>query len=151
MPNTSTDAVTAERRRGRPRLDPDKRRRSEIYVRMPAALEVRLKRDAKRANRSMTKEIQVRLEESYLRDEIYGGSTMASMFRKMAEIALAIEKQHKDKSLFDDFRVFILIKAIWDDIIRQSIPRPDDDLLAEVCRGWDACRAGNRVTHEHKA
>jgi hypothetical protein len=152
MSDTNASTVTVKRRRGRPRLDPDKRQRPEIYVRMPSALEERLKRDAQIANRSLTKEIEVRLERSYLRDEIYGGSKMAAMFREMADIALGMERQHEGRSFFDDFRVFVQVSKIWEDFIKRWMPRPDDELLAEVRNRWEAAwgkgiRSPGRITH----
>jgi hypothetical protein len=138
MSDTNASTVTVKRRRGRPRLDPDKRQRPEIYVRMPSALEERLKRDAQTASRSLTKEIEIRLDRSYLRDKIYGGSKMAAMFREMADIALEIERQHQGRSFFDDFRVFVQVSKIWKYFIKRCMPRPDDELLAEVRDRWEA-------------
>jgi hypothetical protein len=119
---------------------------------MPPALEERLKRDAQTANRSLTKEIEFRLEESYLRDEIYGGSKMAAMFRKMADIALGIEREHDGRSFFDDFRVFVQVSQIWEYFIKGCMPRPDDELLAEVRNRWEAAwskviGSPGRITH----
>jgi hypothetical protein len=152
MSDANTGTMSVKRRRGRPRLDPDKRQRPEIYVRMPSALEERLKRDAQIANRSLTKEIEVRLERSYLRDEIYGGSKMAAMFREMADIALGMERQHEGRSFFNDFRVFVQVNKIWEDFIKRWMPRPDDELLAEVRNRWEGAwgkgiGSPGRITH----
>ena len=134
----------AKRPRGRPRNDappwPD------VHARIPPELKAALERDAKRAKRSAAKEFVVRLEKSYLSDEKYGGSQMAAMFRVLAEVALSIAKQENRGSFFDDFEVFVLVRGIWESIIRGHMPRPNDELLAKVSREWDVSKAASPLT-----
>jgi hypothetical protein len=134
----------AKRPRGRPRNDappwPD------VHARIPPGLKTALERDAKRAKRSATKEFVVRLEQSYLSDEKYGGPQMAAMFRVFAEVAKSVERQQNRGSFFDDFEVFVLVRDVWDTIIRSNMPRPDDELLTKVSREWDVSKAASPRT-----
>jgi hypothetical protein len=142
-------ATTAKRPRGRPRIDAPPR--PAVHVRLPPALKAQLERDANAANRSLTKEIEARLEERYLRDEIYGGSQMASMFREMAAVAPDVIRQKNRGSFFDNFEVFVFVRDIWQIIMQRQMPRPDDELLAEVGREWDAFKAGSPQTPAQEA
>ena len=134
----------AKRPRGRPRNDappwPD------VHARIPPELKAALERDAKRAKRSVTKEFEVRVQKSYLSDQIYGGPQMAAMFRELAEVALSIAKQENRGSFFDDFEVFVLVRGIWEIIIQGNMPRPDDELLTKVSREWDISKAASPRT-----
>jgi hypothetical protein len=142
-------ATRVKRPRGRPRIDAPLR--PAVHVRLTPGVKGQLERDAKRANRSVTKEIEVRLEKSYLRDEMYGGPQMAAMFREMANVALGVAGQKNRGSFFEDFEVFVLVRNVWQIIIQRQMPRPADELLAEVSRKWDAFKAGAPQTHAQAA
>jgi hypothetical protein len=142
-------AITIKRPRGRPRTEAPPR--SDVHARLRPGLKARLERDAKRAHRSVAKEFEVRLERSYLQDEIYGGPEMAAMFREMAEVALGYAKYKNRGSFFEDFEVFVFVRNVWQTIIQRQMPRPDEELLAEVCREWDAFKAGSLQTAEQQA
>jgi hypothetical protein len=141
--------TTIKRPRGRPRTDASPR--SDIHARLPPALKARLERDAKRAHRSVAKEFEVRLERSYLQDEMYGGAQMAAMFREMAEVASGYAKYKNRGSFFEDFEVFVFVKSVWQTIIQRQMPRPGEGLLAELCRDWDTFKAGSPQTAVQQA
>jgi len=142
-------AITVKRPRGRPRTDASPR--SDVHARLPPALKARLERDAKRARRSVAKEFEIRLEKSYLHDEMYGGPQMADMFRQMGEVALGVARQKNRGSVFEDFETFVVVRDVWQLIIQRQMPRPDEQLLAEVCREWDAFKAGSLQTATQRA
>jgi len=142
-------ATKVKRPRGRPRIDAPLR--PAVHVRLTPGVKGQLERDAKRANRSVTKEIQVRLEKSYLRDEMYGGPQMAAMFREMADVALGVARQQNRGSFFEDFETFVFVRNVWQIIIQDQMPRPADELLAEISRKWDAFKAGAPQTHAQAA
>lgn len=133
-------ATTVKRPRGRPRIDAPPR--PAVHVRFSPRVKGQLERDAKRANRSVTREIEVRLEKSYLRDEMYGGSEMAAMFREMAVVASGVARQKNRGSFFEDFETFVFVRDVWQIILQRQMPRPADELLAEISRKWDAFKAG---------
>jgi hypothetical protein len=142
-------ATTVKRPRGRPRLNAPPR--AAINARLRPEVRAQLERDAKRAGRSVTKEISIRLEKSYVRDEIYGGSQMAAMFREMADVALGVARQKNRGSFFEDFETFVFIRNVWQIIIRRQMPRPTEELLAEIGRNWDAVKAGALQTPAQQA
>jgi hypothetical protein len=133
-------ATTVKRPRGRPRTDAPSR--SDVHVRLPPALKARLERDAERAHRSVAKEFQLRIDRSYASDEDYGGPQMAAMFREMAAAALVVKGRKNRGSFFEDFETFVWVRDTWQRIIQSQMPRPDDELLAEIGRNWDAVKAG---------
>ena len=133
-------ATTAKRPRGRPRLDAPPR--AAVNVRLRPEVRAQLERDAQRAKRSVTKEISIRLDKSYIRDEMFGGSQLSSMFREMAAVALGVERQKKRGSLFDDFETFVFVRDVWQILVQRQMPRPADELLTEIGRNWDAVKAG---------
>jgi hypothetical protein len=141
--------TTIERRRGRPRIDAPPR--SDVHARLPPELKARLERDAKRAHRSVAKEFEIRLQRSYVQDEMYGGAQMAAMFREMAEIGLGYAKYKNRGSFFEDFEVFVFVRNVWQAIIRRHMPRPREELLAEVSREWDTFKAGSPLTAAQEA
>jgi hypothetical protein len=124
--------ASPKRPRGRPRIDEPPK--PVLHIRLAPKLKAELEEDARRAKRSVRKEIEVRLQKSYLRDEMYGGSKMASLFRELAEVASAIESQKSRGSFFDDLEVFALIRDVWAAIIQRHIPPPSDELIAELRR-----------------
>src|SRR5215469_12476422 len=142
-------ATTVKRPPGRPRTDASPR--PMVHVRLPPALKAQLERNAKRAARSVTKEIEIRLENSYLKDEEYGGPQMAAMFRQMAEVALGYTKYKNRGSFFEDFETFAFVRDVWQIIIQRQMPRPGEELLAEVCREWDAFKGGSPQTTAARA
>jgi hypothetical protein len=82
---------------------------------------------------------------------MYGGPEMAAMFRQMAEVALGVAAQKNRGSFFKDFETFTLVKVVWQQIIRRQMPRPGEELLAEVCREWDALKSGSLQTATQRA
>jgi hypothetical protein len=82
---------------------------------------------------------------------MFGGSQLASMFREMAAVALGVERQKKRGSLFDDFETFVFVRNVWQILIQRQMPRPPDELLAEIGRNWDAVRAGAPQTPAQQA
>jgi hypothetical protein len=142
-------ATGVKRPRGRPRTDAPSR--PAVHVRLPPALKAELEENARRASRSVTKEIEVRLAKGYLRDEMYGGPQMAAMFREMAKVAFGVARQKNRGSFFEDFETFVYVREIWQLIIQRRMPRPNEDLLAEVCREWDAFKSGSLQTPAQQA
>jgi hypothetical protein len=133
---TMETSIKAKRPRGRPRrTEPP---RPSIHIPLDPAVKERLERDAKNAKRTIRKEIELRIEKSYLHDEIYGGPELASLFHELAEIAVHFPLHKKRDSFFDDFEMFVSVTRIWDGVIAKRMPRPDEEILAEALRTPDA-------------
>src|SRR5215813_1658667 len=142
-------ATTVKRPRGRPRLDAPPR--AAVSVRLRSEVRAQLERDAKRANHSVTKEISLRIEKSYLRDGVLGGPRMAAMFRNMADVALGVTRQRRRGSFFEDFETFVFVRDVWQAIIQREMPRPSEELLAEVLKSWDTFRSRSSQTAAQQA
>ena len=109
-------ASAKKRPRGRPPLKPGRGKRSSFNTRITSQLKERLERDAKSAGRSLSEQIERRLEEAYLRDEAddrvrentlegiydsFGGKKKFEVMRLKASMIQMVE-QRTGKSYFDD-------------------------------------------------
>src|SRR5215472_6491520 len=83
-----------------------------IHIPLDPVLKANLERCAKEGKRTIRKEIELRIKNSYLQDEIYGGPKMASMFRYMADAAKSIERKYNALSTFENFEVFIQVENV---------------------------------------
>lgn len=61
--------VEARRARGRPRIEPSERRRNNVTMRLRDETKARLERDARDNQRSLSEEIEMRLEMSFDRED----------------------------------------------------------------------------------
>ena len=134
-------ATRVKRPRGRPRRDALPR--PKLHVEIDPVLKAHLETAAKAADRSLAREFNVRLSDSFAGDEIYGGLKMAALFRELAEVAVGVARQKNRGSFFEDFETFVMIRRVWLNIIQGHMPRPDDELLAAVSREWDATKSQN--------
>jgi hypothetical protein len=128
-------ATRVKRPRGRPRRDAPPR--PKIHVEIDSAVKVHLETAAQAADRSLAKEVNIRLTDSAIRDEVYGGPEMAALFRELAEVAIGIARQNNRGSFFEDFETFVRIRQIWQAIIQRHMPRPDEQLIATIQRDWE--------------
>ena len=134
-------ATRVKRPRGRPRRDAPPR--PKIHAEIDPVLKAHLETAAKAADRSLVKELNIRLSDSFAGDEVYGGLKMAALFRELAEVAVGVARQKNRGSFFEDFETFVLAREVWQAIIQRHMPRPDDGLLAAVSREWDATKPQN--------
>jgi hypothetical protein len=68
---------------------------------------------------------------------------MAAMFREMASVALGVARQRNRGSFFEDFETFVFVRDVWQAIIQRQMPRPSEELLAQVLKSWDTFRSGS--------
>jgi hypothetical protein len=140
------ETARVKRPRGRPRRDAPPR--PKLHVEVDPLIKTHLETAAKAAERSLVREFNVRLSDSFARDEVYGGLKMAALFRELAQVAVGIARQKNRGAFFEDFGTFVLTRGVWLNIIQRHMPRPDEGLLAAICREWDPTKP---PTSEHAA
>jgi hypothetical protein len=104
-----------------------------------------IEQDARRAKSSIREEIETRLRKSYLSDAVYCNSQMAAMFHEMVQVAESVNSKVKG-SFFEDFHVFSKTRELWDEIIIQHMPFPNDDEITKLRGDWVAGKTEARRT-----
>ena len=116
MPTTTT-----KQKRGRPRKPDSEKRRNNVTIRMRDSLKRRLKESAVDAGRSLSEEIEFRLEKIFVERVFFGGD----MGYEGACLLFATIKMYEDtsgKSWRDDPDGNVLVRAIADDFFRRWGP-----------------------------
>jgi hypothetical protein len=103
-------------RRGRPPLKPGEAKRASFNTRLRNALKERLDESARTTGRSLSEEIESRLERSFDRTESLGGPEYEALFRMMSAAARVIEVR-LGKSPFSDPEASGVARNAWRQII----------------------------------
>ncbi len=119
-------AKTGKRKRGRPALKPAQRKRSNVTIRFRDETKTNLQRAASAAGRSLSEEIEARVEQWREYDRQFGGKELHSLFRMMGATAQIIEER-KGQSCTTDFDTFLAVKASWLQLMSNFSPRPQRD------------------------
>ncbi len=141
---------------GRPPQN-DVAKRSAISLRVTPSLREKADNAALEAGRSLSQEIELRLEQSFARDDLAGGPAQASLLRLIAASASGLGKTIRQfdllvqaieartgKSWLDDPETFFAVRAGQIDLLDRSMP--DEPELAAILSGakvnrrpeWDA-------------
>ena len=135
-------ASAKKKARGRPPLEPGRAKRGSFNTRIRPQLKENLERDAKSAGRSLSEEIESRLEESYLRDKAdervreavlegiydsFGGEKKFGVMRLKANMIQMIE-QRTGKSYFEDPDTNIRANAMMAEADNQYGPARTDEV-----------------------
>ena len=135
-------ASAKKRPRGRPPLEPGRAKRGSFNTRIRPQLKEHLERDAKSAGRSLSEEIESRLEESYLRDKAdervreavlegiydsFGGEKPFRVMGLLASIAQMAEQITK-KSWLEDPGANRLANSMISEAINRYGPAKTDKL-----------------------
>lgn len=117
---------------GRPALTPDKGKRAAIGLRTTPELKERLERIAAATGRSLSQEIEFRLERSLQEDDAlrreFGDERTQRILRIMAQAAAAIEDQH-GKKWHEDWDTYYAVLASWQRITQLWHPTAPDPLI----------------------
>lgn len=122
---------STQRRRGRPPLKPGTPKRSSFNTRLRSKLKERLEAEAQEAGRSLSEEIEFRLEQSFRDEDTFGGAPMASLFRLLAAAAQIIEND-TGKSRDDDWDTYMITNEAWRALISASSPPVPDEIRDEA-------------------
>jgi hypothetical protein len=129
------------KKRGRPTLPEGKGKRQTLALRVTEERRKALEEAADRSGRSLSQELEIRLERSFDEEAAYGGTEMAALFRTMAGAASVIRSRLGGKLWSRDAEAFIAVRAAWLRILDQAQPdyTPDPreqyptDSLSAVC------------------
>ncbi len=123
------------RRTGRPPSTPGQPKRSAFNTRLRAIIKKRLEFEAERAGRSLSEEIEIRLEQSF-RDEdalieVFGGRNTDGVLKVMGSLAAHIQTRI-GKSASDDWKTGLAVGHAWKRLIYDWLPRPPAERIAEA-------------------
>ena len=124
-------ASAKKRARGRPPLEPGRAKRSSFNTRIRSQLKEHLEREAKSAGRSLSEEIEHRLERSMLSDETrfddFGGETPYRLCQAFTGIAKCTEAI-TGRSWAEDETTFAIAAHAWIMVLRTAMNPLTEDL-----------------------
>jgi len=130
-------AISKPGRRGRPPLKSGEAKRASFNTRLRNALKEQLEMYARSAGRSLSEEIEVRLERSCDRTESLGGMEYEALFAMMAAAARVIDMR-LGKSPFSDPEAAGPARYAWREIIDSLMPSPNEaELVKELAKEQD--------------
>ena len=115
------------RRTGRPPSTPGQPKRSAFNTRLRAEIKKRLELEAESAGRSLSEEIEFRLERSLQQEADSGGRQLHGLLRLLVG-ATEIIQERRGKSPFDDWDTWDALQEAWDQLIGQMAPEPPLDI-----------------------
>jgi hypothetical protein len=116
-------ATSKPARRGRPPLKSGEAKRASFNTRLRNALKEHLEEAARAAGRSLSEEIESRLERSFDRTASLGGLEYEALFQMMAAAARIIEAR-LGKSPFSDPEASFVARSAWRQIIHNLTSNP---------------------------
>jgi hypothetical protein len=103
---------SSPRRRGRPPLSPGAPKRASFNTRLREALKGQLETAAEAAGRSLSEEIEFRLEQSFQAEEALGGPRTRALFRSLANLT-RLWKANEPDAWLDDIAGYDQISHAW--------------------------------------
>jgi hypothetical protein len=130
-------ATSKPARRGRPPLKSGEAKRASFNTRLRNVLKEHLEESARAAGRSLSEEIESRLERSFDRTESLGGREYEALFQMMAAAARVIEAR-LGRSPFSDPMASGVARNAWQQIIHNLTCNPlEGELVKENLRITD--------------
>ena len=114
-------ATTTKRKRGRPRKPDREKRRNNVTIRMRDSLKGLLKESAVDAGRSLSEEIEFRLEQIFVERVFFGGD-LGYQSASLLFATIYMYEQKSGKSWRDDPDGNVLARAVADDFFRRWGP-----------------------------
>ena len=117
---TQMTRTAVARKRGRPAIKPSERKRNNVTIRVRDALKSELQSAAAEFGRSLSEEMETRLERSLLEEraahEELGGQHVYDMFRLLGAAARLIEARTGKRSS-DDWETWYAVQKAWQKLI----------------------------------
>ena len=111
----------SERKRGRPPLPPKQRKRNNVTIRLRDDLKSSLQEAGVDQGRSLSEEIEARLEASLLGEAAFGGRELQTLFRLLGTVAEVIQEQ-SGKKWNEDWETSIAVRTAWNRLIADVMP-----------------------------
>ncbi len=124
-------------RSGRRAMPAEKRKRNNLTFRTRDDLKRLLEVGAEKAGRSLSEEIEVRLERSFQQEADSGGRELQGLLRQMVGAAEIIQER-TGKTAFDDWRTGLAVRRAWKQLMLGQLCPPPDEMIAELERLSDA-------------
>jgi hypothetical protein len=140
-------AISARRARGRPRVQDTARKRNNVTIRMRDELKSKIEQSAGTYQRSISQEIESRLERSFITEAGFGGPQLTQFAYLMASnFAIAGGRNAAGESewLADPLAYANGVAAVLDALLRGFPNGPDKALAVEVI----ASRVLSRLAQE---
>ena len=115
---------------GRPLLPPGKRRGASMGFRPTPGIRGKLEEAAKANGRSMSQEVEHRLERSFEEDEARGGRKTNDVLKVMGSVAAQIQTR-KGKTVAD-WQTGLTVGHAWKRLIHDWLPKPPAEWIAEA-------------------
>lgn len=120
------------KRAGRPPLKPEEGKRYTFSLRVSAQRRTELEQAAAESGRSISQELEMRIEQGARDTQILGGPQTVNLLRMMAAAAQLIEARSNGKRWFNDYDVFIPVREAWRRIIDSVMPQPSEELIENL-------------------
>ncbi|HLJ20064.1 MAG TPA: hypothetical protein VKU84_07695, partial [Stellaceae bacterium] len=98
-------------------------KRATLTTRITQETRDKLDASAVAAGRSLSQEIEFRLESSFAADEVFGGARAAALFRMLAGAAKDIEARLGSGGWLEDFATFAVVRQRWVELIDEHGPK----------------------------
>jgi hypothetical protein len=119
------------RRRGRPRLPAGQAKRASFNTRLREHTKERLEQAAASAGRSLSEEIEFRLEQTLEDERRSGGPRLHALLRLFSGAAALIEAR-TGKSFLSDLDTYVTVKTAWERML-DAARGPE---ITETVAGW---------------
>ena len=118
-------------RRGRPALKLGSPKRSSFNTRLRTEIKQQLETEARTAGRSLSEEIEFRLERSLQQEADSGGRELHGLLGLLVG-ATEIIQARTGKSASDDWKTGLAVGRAWKRLIHDWLPRPPAEWIAEA-------------------
>ena len=120
-------------RRGRPALKPGSPKRSSFNTRLRTEIKQQLETEAQIVGRSLSEEIEFRLERSLQQEADSGGRQLHGLLDLLVGVAKIIQAR-TGKSASDDWKTGLAVGRAWKRLIHDWLPGPPAEWFAELER-----------------
>jgi predicted transcriptional regulator len=121
-------------------------KRETITTRVTPGTRQKLDQTAEAADRSLSQEIELRLERSFDREDGLGGHRTAEVLRRLGHLA---EASTDKKHWLDDYATFDAVMERWQDTLRQMMPKPIADRVSRGKMWVLRLKAGTLAPEAH--
>ena len=109
----------------------EKRKRNNLTFRTRDSVKADLETAAAKADRSLSEEIEFRLERSLQEQKEFGGRQLYGLLRLLVGVTEIIQARN-GKSASDDWKTGLAVRHAWKRLIHDWLPRPPAEWIAEA-------------------